>query len=130
MKKSFFNLIERTTEEVIFKKNDDYIAPKEGTSVVFNYHSDIINRTEKQATIKFTFILFSEETLKNSPFYLSITEKGTFEWNEETDEDTINNLLEVNAPSILLSYMRSTISHLTAYSGYPALIVPLFNFNK
>lgn len=130
MKESFFRLISRSTEKIVFEKNDDYKSPKDGISVKFNFHSKIINQKENTAEVSFTFTLFSKEDLENSPFFLSITEKGIFEWNEETEEDIVKKLLDINAPSILLSYMRSMISQITAFSGYPALIIPLINFNE
>ena len=130
MKESFFKLISRSTEEIIFKKNDKYQAPKEGISVEFNFNTEVIKRKKNQAEISFTFILFNEEKLEEVPFYLSITEKGEFAWDENASEDIIERLLEKNAPAILLSYMRSMISQITAFSGYPALIIPLINFNE
>ena len=42
----------------------------------------------------------------------------------------LENLLNINAPAVLLSYIRGLISQITAFSGYPALIIPLINFAK
>lgn len=130
MKESFFRLISRSTEEIIFKKNDKYQSPEEGISVEFNFNTKVVNREKNQAEVNFTFILFSEEKLEKAPFYLSITEKGEFVWDENAPDNIVEQLLEKNAPAILLSYMRSMISQITAFSGYPTLIVPLINFNE
>ncbi len=65
-----------------------------------------------------------------SPFFISITQLGEFEYPSDLDRTDLENLLNINAPAVLLSYIRGLISQITAFSGYPALIIPLINFAK
>ena len=53
--------------------------------------------------------------------------EGIFNWKADEIDDI---LLEVNAPAVLIAYIRPIISQLTSFSGYPPLILPLINFTK
>lgn len=127
MRESFFKMVKQSTEEIIFKKNSNYNSNNKSINVEFLPEIQIkkINNNRAEVTLKFQ--IFSEENFDESPFFLSVTEKGIFEWSED-HLDKIDNLLRISAPAVLLSYIRSIISQVTAFSGYPALIVPLINF--
>lgn len=130
MKESFFKLKNQFTEDILFKKNNNFINKE--SSVNVDFFSDInieyINNTSAEVLLKFK--VFSEEQFDNSPFFLMISQKGVFEWTNDTPRNTVEQLLNTNAPAVLLSYIRSLISQITAFSGYPTLIVPLINFKK
>lgn len=64
------------------------------------------------------------------PFFISITQSGVFEYPKDIDKKMLKGLLNVSAPAVLLSYIRGMISQVTAFSGYPALIIPLINFSE
>ena len=74
--------------------------------------------------------IFSEKKLLDSPFFISITQSGVFEYPKDIDKKMLKGLLNVSAPAVLLSYIRGMISQVTAFSGYPALIIPLINFSE
>lgn len=127
MKESFFKLLNQSTEEIIFKKNSNYNNTGKSIDVEFSPEVQIKKFEDNSAEVTLKFQIFSEEKFDKSPFFLSITEKGIFEWSED-HLDQIDDLLKTSAPAVLLSYIRSIISQATAFSGYPALIVPLINF--
>jgi len=129
MKESFFKLKKQTTEEVIFKKNDDY-KERGGVSLDFIPKIEIKKLNSNEAEVTLTFSVFKESQLEEKPFFISVKQKGHFEWGKDTPEDAVDRLLSMNAPAILLSYIRSIISQITAFSGFPALIVPLIDFTK
>lgn len=129
MKESFFKLVKQSTEEIIFKKNPNYKTLHKPIDVEFLPKVEINKLTSNSAEVTLKFEIFSEEKLNESPFFLSVTEKGLFEWSEDY-LNNIDDLLNVSAPAVLLSYIRSIISQATAFSGYPALIVPLINFTE
>lgn len=66
--------------------------------------------------------------LKEKPFSLSISVKAMFRWGDEFNESDVNNMLKVNAPSLLLSYARPIISMITASSPIGSYNIPFFNF--
>jgi len=127
MKESFFKLLNQSTEEIIFRKNPNYKNTDKSINVKFLPEVQIKKFENNSAEVILKFQIFSEEKFEESPFFLSVTEKGIFEWSED-HLDQIDDLLKTSAPAVLLSYVRSIISQATAFSGYPALIVPLINF--
>ena len=128
MKESFFKLRSQFTEEIIFKKNSDFKDRK--IKLKFSHRLEIKNIDEGSSNIKLIFNIFTEEELAESPFFISITQSGKFEYPSNLDKNNLENLLNINAPAVLLSYIRGIISQITAFSGYPALIIPLMNFTK
>ena len=128
MKESFFKLRSQFTEEIIFKKNSDFKDRK--IKLKFSHRLEIKNIDEGSSNVKLIFNIFTEEELAESPFFISITQSGKFEYPSNLDKNNLENLLNINAPAVLLSYIRGLISQITAFSGYPALIIPLMNFTK
>ncbi|WP_339053055.1 protein-export chaperone SecB [Fusobacterium animalis] len=96
----------------------------------FSHRLEIKNIDETSSNIKLTFNIFSEKKLLDSPFFISITQSGVFEYPKDIDKKMLKGLLNVSAPAVLLSYIRGMISQVTAFSGYPALIIPLINFSE
>lgn len=70
------------------------------------------------------------ERKANCPFFVNATEQANFRWPENMEESVINKLLEQNAPSLLLSYLRPIIVQVTAASPYGAYNIPFMNFTK
>ena len=128
MKESFFKLKSQFTEEIIFKKNNNVKNTK--VKLEFSHRLEIKNIDETSSNIKLTFNIFSEKKLLDSPFFISITQSGVFEYPKDIDKKMLKGLLNVSAPAVLLSYIRGMISQVTAFSGYPALIIPLINFSE
>ena len=128
MKESFFRLRSQFTEEIIFKKNSDFKDRKIKLKV--SHKLEIKNIDETSSSVKLTFNIFTKEELEVSPFFISITQLGEFQYPSDLDKTDLENLLNINAPAVLLSYIRGLISQITAFSGYPALIIPLMNFAK
>ena len=128
MKESFFKLRSQFTEEIIFKKNSDFKDRK--IKLKFSHRLEIKNIDEGSSNVKLIFNIFTEEELAESPFFISITQSGKFEYPSNLDKNNLENLLNINAPAVLLSYIRGIISQITAFSGYQALIIPLMNFTK
>ena len=50
-----------------------------------------------------------------------------FKW-EDLDDDTVEKLLNSNAPALLLSYMRPIVANLTNASNLPVYNLPFVNF--
>lgn len=67
---------------------------------------------------------------KNAPYELSIAMASVFEWEDEIGSEDVDSYLEINAPALLLSYMRPIVSSITASSRFPAVNLPFFNFTQ
>lgn len=64
----------------------------------------------------------------NSPFYILAVERADFRWEKELDDAMVKNLLDQNAPSLLLSYLRPIIVQITEASAYNVCNIPFVNF--
>lgn len=65
-----------------------------------------------------------------TPFYVTAIECADFRWKENLDEEKVDKLLNQNAPSLLLSYLRPVISQLTGASPFGAVNIPFMNFTN
>lgn len=127
MKESFFRLKEQFTEKINFEKNNDFKHKK--VKLEFHFNIEVEKIGEMTSKVILNFSVFNEKTKKDHPFFISVTQVGIFEWSDNIEEKVIEEMLYKNAPAALLSYIRGIISQITAFSGYPALIIPLMNFN-
>ncbi len=64
------------------------------------------------------------------PFLVLAEEQARFRWETELSNDTVNILLNQNAPSLLLSFLRPIIAQVTLASPYGAYYIPFINFTK
>lgn len=64
---------------------------------------------------------YSIEKNDDIPFYIKAIEGANFRWNDELDDNMIDRLLNQNAPSLLLSYLRPIVAQVTSASKYGTL---------
>lgn len=76
-----------------------------------------------------TLILGGE---KKDEYELEISLSGFFSIDEkdDLDDDTKRDLINKNAVSILMPYLRSELTLLTAQPGTESIVLPPFNINK
>lgn len=63
-------------------------------------------------------------------FEISLTGFFAFEQEEGLTEEKKNTLISKNAIAILMPYLRSEVSLLTAQPGMECVVLPVFNINK
>ena len=68
------------------------------------------------------------ENNEKAPFYIEVIMVSKFRWEKELD-CKIDSMLKINAPALLISYIRPIITNLTANSRYPAYYLPFINFS-
>ena len=66
----------------------------------------------------------------DSPFELNITIQGKFSWDDEFDDKTVEELLNVNAPALLLSYLRPIVSNITLNGMGNSYDIPFIDFTS
>lgn len=64
-----------------------------------------------------------------SNFKLRIKVASDFKW-EDLDEKTAESMLNLNAPALLLGYMRPIVANITNSSNFPAYNLPFINFKE
>lgn len=71
------------------------------------------------------------EKTEKYPFYVYAEQAASFRWEKGAySEEEIARLLKQNAPALLLSYLRPTISNITNSSPYTAYDIPFMNFKE
>ena len=67
---------------------------------------------------------------ENTPCFIRVTMRANFVWNRnDFSEDSVDKLLSVNAPSLLLGYIRPKIVSLTQDPDVPTQQIPFINFS-
>ena len=64
------------------------------------------------------------------PFNLEIAYSGSFSFDKDADEKTIEMLGKINCPAIIFPYIREHSAELTRKAGFPPLLLPVINFVK
>lgn len=125
-KKSSFQLKNQRLLKVKYEINSVFDFNKIQLDIDYNLKikKNIENKT---ANVLMNFKVFNKENLEEIPFYFDLDIEGDFNWEMDIVEDSF---LEINAPAVLMAYIRPIISQLTSFSGYPPLILPLINFQK
>lgn len=127
MKASNFQLEKQRLIKSDFYLNPDFKAAK-NMKLDLSGETKISRIDSNSAQVVFEFSIFKGVSIEEVPFKLVIINEGFFSWEESIEEKDLNALLKYNAPAILLSYVRSVVSMITAYAGLPQIMIPLLNF--
>lgn len=85
------------------------------------------NPDDREAFVVLT-VDIGEQSVK-APFYIMAEEGATFRWDTDlSDEKQIQNLLNQNAPALLLSYLRPIVAGVTSASYFGTYHIPFINF--
>lgn len=123
-KESVFQLLNQRMVDVKFLLNED------GTKQEKNLEIEVEVKaapSEKKALVELT--VHVNKDMKDQLFNLSIKNQGVFSWKNLTEEE-VKPYLEENAPAVLLSYIRSTVTNLTLAAGLTPVVLPLLNFKN
>lgn len=85
----------------------------------------IILLRKKEAIVALNLKMGNEDTA----FALEIEMQSKFKWNKSFNANQIDNLLNQNAPALLLSYMRPLVSETTGY-GFNSVMLPFIDFSN
>lgn len=127
MKQSNFKFKSPEVENVIFAINEDFNEEKyEGITI--EGHTRIQKSDDNQvAKVKLRIIV--GENSEKFPFCIDIIVAGLFSWSEDLNnkKDTVDELLRINAPTLLMSYARTVIASVTAFTKYSTFNLPFIN---
>lgn len=127
MKASKFQFLNPYLEEVSFVTNFDYNVDVDKEIEMKNAFNIQVQRfqNENRANVQLTLDLNTEND--SAPFKLKMKVASDFKW-EELDEKTVDSMLNLNAPALLLSYMRPIVANITNSSNFPVYNLPFVNF--
>lgn len=130
MRKSGFQFKNPILTELEFGVNEEYIK-KSNCEQQININMEVHVKRQKDvnnAEVSLTFNLGDKD--KENPFYIIATEKADFRWDDDVKEEIVEQLLNQNAPSLLLSYLRPVIVQITSASPYDTFNIPFVNFTN
>ena len=129
MNKSDFQLDSQRIINTEFTLNQGFLITK-SLNVELEGKTEIKALSENTAIVVFSLFVYNNKPLEEVPFQIKVVSEGKFSWNSDLEKKQLHNYLNFNAPSILLSYMRSVISMITSYAGFSNFMIPLINFYK
>lgn len=123
---SFTNPVVTETEfvdNVNFKNESESIEMETKISRNFQYDKENKSIVNVEMTVE-----IGEKTNK-VPFYIKVKMSANFKWeSDEVGENQRSSFEKVNAPALLIGYIRPVVSYLTSLSKYPAYHIPFINF--
>ena len=81
-----------------------------------------------EALVKLTLSIGN--STDSQPFDICVKMGANFTWDESVEIEKAKQLLNINAPAVLLSYIRPIVSSMTNSSKYPTLNIPFIDFTK
>lgn len=97
---------------------------------ITNKFSVAIKKLSKDKAVVDLCLTVGDKSKDKSPFYINMIISAHFKWDDSYDEKTIQDLLTLNAPALLLGYARPIVSTITGMSPYPAYNLPFYNFTE
>lgn len=129
MRTSEFQFSNPTLSELQFYISDTYNPDTDEINVNLAINVAKKRTGEKEATVELTIEI--GEKNEKAPFYVKAVEGAAFRWEEGAfeEEEDVEKFLSINAPALLISYLRPIVSNVTMFSKYPAYNIPFINFN-
>ena len=124
MKPSKFQFVNPYLEEINFVTNPDFNGEDEiEMQNSFNIH---VKQSEDENRANVELELEINTHNEQAPFKLRITVASDFKW-DDLDDKTVDTMLNLNAPALLLGYMRPIVASVTNSSIFPAYNLPFIN---
>lgn len=127
---SAFQFTNPSLEKLEFEINDDFKVKKD-EEIEFNINMSVNVNKNPNASEAYVELRFeSGEKGENSPFYIYAIEAAYFKWDASLEDEFVDGLLNQNAPSLLLAYLRPIVAQVTMASPYDAYNIPFINFTQ
>lgn len=125
IKNSEFQYARPIVTNLEFNLNKDYI-PTEETKYRFNIKSNINKSQKNSAIVEVTWFTTINDGSINPKYEISISMASNFSWKDQVSDENVDKLLNYNAVSLLLGYIRPVVSVITSNSVEP-LDIPFVN---
>lgn len=128
MKRSNFQFTNPRVVDLNFNLNRGF-RNDPNTKVTFKLDFKVnVHRLEgNEAIVELTV---KSENNDITPFSFSATEGAKFNWSDTFNEEETDALLNVNAPALLLGYVRPLIASISSASGFGGYNIPFMDFTQ
>lgn len=86
-------------------------------------------KNANSAFVQMEYSCGDKDGQNEQPFFIKAVMEAKFLWKNIAD-DKVDSFLDVNAPSLLISYLRPIVSSVTTYAGITPFSIPFMNFSK
>lgn len=117
------------SKPILFKFNFETKVGENDTEQDIQNNFSVSSHKESESN-KAAVLLEARIGDNNTPFKIDADIGATFAWDESFTEKQVEILLNQNAPSLLLSYLRSIVSNATSSSLYGSYDIPFMNFTN
>ena len=130
MTKSNFQFLSPYLTEIHFEVNPNFSSELYDNNIQMQNAFHIqVKRDEKQNKANVELALETNINNDDAPFKMRIKMASDFSWTKLNKEE-IDTMLSLNAPAILLGYMRPIVANITASSNFPVYNLPFINFGE
>lgn len=131
MKKSNLKFTNPIITKLEYQINPQDNGNEENSINISNAFKANIKKIEnKNEAIVELNIIIGQKGIAPSPFYVDMIIGAIFKWDNTYDEKTVQDLLSINAPALLLGYARPIIATITNMSPFPVYNLPFYNFTE
>ena len=114
--------------KVKFDKTPNFNSSEDIVELKNDYSISVQRLNDESAVVILSLKVYGEAD-SIVPFTLEIANAARFYWSGYPSE-VVEKMLDVNAPALLLGYLRPMVAAITNSSGLPPYNLPLINFNE
>lgn len=127
MNYSKFQFSNPELDKLEFSVNKDFDEEKwNGIEMQSNIEIQLLGSNE--AVVRLTLNI--GDSTDPQPFSVCVRMGANFTWKGTVEEEKVKQLLNINAPAVLLSYIRPIVASITNSSRFPVLNIPFIDFTN
>lgn len=126
IKTSKFQFSNPKVKKIKFEVNEEFCSEQyKGMSVTYEITSDGMENNSSNMELSIQI----GEKGTDTPFYIELSIFSQFSWTEDANM-IVDKLLKKNAVTLLLSYARPIVAHLTTDAGYRPFNIPFADLRE
>ena len=126
MKPSSFQFVNPYLIELTFNSNKNFEIVEDGVEIKNTANVNVCKcENGNCANVELDFKISTGDD--SGPFIITAKVASDFTWDESIDNETVDKLLNLNAPALLLGFLRPIIANVTNVSKFPVYNIPFIN---
>ena len=122
---STFQFSRPVLNNITFATNDDFSPPDDGIALQIQTKTTVTRTNKCNAKVFLNMTIGAE----NAPFTIDVEMLSEFLWSDELEEEEIAEFLRMNAPALLISYIRPIVADLTSMSRFQTYHIPFMDMS-
>lgn len=136
-KESSFRFTNPKISELMFAPTGED-TPSDLKSILTNINlkSEVERESDSEnATVTLTITNFDKDDLENNntdklPYLIRMGYTADFKWSDNMPNERVEGFLKINAPALLLGYIRPQFAEITSKSGFETINLPFLDFTN